>query len=163
MSGMRMKRPGKGSEKLVKKEKTARERTQELVRNAIRKKARKPTKAVRHVVLNVSAWSTEKKYMERHERTYDMFSGIEHSLTKKEMEEKFNKKTKQRWRFAADAARIADESAGSEGCKRRQERRSPQICFWKRTKNRTGKDECQRRSAGFCRVSLVFIRMDTEE
>ena len=68
--------------------------------------------------------------MERHEGTYDMFFGIEHRLRKKEVEEKFNKKTNIRWRFAADGARIADESAGSEDCKRRQERRSPRICLW---------------------------------
>ena len=57
MGGMRKKRPGKGPEKLVNKEKTAKERTQELVRNAIRKKARKPAEAVRFVVLNGSAWT----------------------------------------------------------------------------------------------------------
>ena len=31
-----------------------------------------------------------------------------------ELEEQFNKEAEQGWRFAADAARITDESAGSE-------------------------------------------------
>ena len=33
------------------------------------------------------------------------------------MEEQFNKETKQGWRLAADAARITEDSAGSEECK----------------------------------------------
>ena len=33
---------------------------QELVRNAIRKEARKPTEALRYVVLNVSAWKRKR-------------------------------------------------------------------------------------------------------
>ena len=44
----------------------------------------------------------------------DIFFGIEHRLRKEEMEEQFNKEAKEGWRFAADAARITDETAGSE-------------------------------------------------
>ena len=43
-----------------------------------------------------------------------MFFGIEHRLRKEEMEEHSNKEAKEGWRFAADAARITDERAGSE-------------------------------------------------
>ena len=44
----------------------------------------------------------------------DIFFGFEHRLRKEEMEEQFNKEAKEGWRFAADAARITDERAGSE-------------------------------------------------
>ena len=44
----------------------------------------------------------------------DTFFGIEHRLRKEEMEEQFNKVAKEGWRFAANAARITDETAGSE-------------------------------------------------
>ena len=46
--------------------------------------------------------------------TFDVFFGTEHGRRKAEMEEQFNKETKQGWRFAADSARISDENAGSE-------------------------------------------------
>ena len=39
-------------------------------------------------------------------------------MRNEETKDKFNKEAKQGWRFAADAARITDESAGSEDCKR---------------------------------------------
>ena len=42
----------------------------------------------------------------------DIVFGIEHR--KEEMEEQFNKEAKEGWMFAADAARITDERAGSE-------------------------------------------------
>ena len=58
--------------------------------------------------------STEKKYMRRYKSKCDIFNGIEHRLTKGDMEEQFNKEVKEGWRFAADAARIKDERAGSE-------------------------------------------------
>ena len=38
-------------------------------------------------------------------------------MRKEEVEEQFNKEMKQGWKFAADAVRITDESAGSEDCK----------------------------------------------
>ena len=79
--------------------KTARERTRELGEGG------KHSQATR---------SMEKKYMERYKGTYDMFFGIEHRMRTEEMKEKFNKQAKQVWKFAADAARITDESAGSE-------------------------------------------------
>ena len=40
--------------------------------------------------------------------------GIENRLKEEEMEEQFNREAKERWRFAADAARITDERTGSE-------------------------------------------------
>ena len=52
--------------------------------------------------------------MKRYKGTFDIFSGIEHRMRKEEMEEQFNKEAKQGWRFAADAARMTDEIAGSE-------------------------------------------------
>ena len=44
----------------------------------------------------------------------DIFFGIEHRLRKEEMEEQFNGEAKDRWRFAASAARIPAETAGDE-------------------------------------------------
>ena len=67
--------------------------------------------------LNGSAWSTDKEYMRRDKDSFDNFSGKEHRMRKEEMEEQFNKETKQGWRFAANAARIIDDNAGNEDCK----------------------------------------------
>ena len=52
--------------------------------------------------------------MRRHKGKCAIFFGIEHRLRKEEMEEQFNREAKEGWRFAADAARITDESASSE-------------------------------------------------
>ena len=52
--------------------------------------------------------------MRRYEGTLDIFFGVEHRMKKAELEEQFNKEAKKRWRFAADAARITDENAGTE-------------------------------------------------
>ena len=52
--------------------------------------------------------------MRRYKGKCDIFFGIEHRLRKEEMEEQFSKEAKEGWRFAADAARITDERAGSE-------------------------------------------------
>ena len=52
---------------------------------------RKPAKTVRCVSLNGSAWSVEKKYMERYKGTCDIFLRIEHRTRKEEMEEQFDK------------------------------------------------------------------------
>ena len=65
-------------------------------------------------MLNGSAWNTEKKYMRRYKGTFDIFIGIEHRLRKEEMKEQLDKEAKEGWRFAAGAARITDERAGSE-------------------------------------------------
>ena len=55
------------------------------------------------------------KYMRRNRGTLDTFFGKEHGLRKEQMEEQFKKKkTKEGWRFAADAARMTDENANSE-------------------------------------------------
>ena len=75
---------------------------------------RKEEKNLRCALLNGSASSTERKYMRRCKGTFDVFLGIEHRLRKEEMEEQFNRETKEELRFASDAARIADESASSE-------------------------------------------------
>ena len=55
--------------------------------------------------------------MERYKSTYDIFFGIERRLRREDMEDKFNKKAKQGWRFAADAPVHTNESAGSVDCK----------------------------------------------
>ena len=52
--------------------------------------------------------------MRRYKGTFDIFFGIEHRLRKEEMEEQFNKKTKEGWRFAASAARVTEETTGDE-------------------------------------------------
>ena len=52
--------------------------------------------------------------MRRYKGKCDIFFGIEHRLRREEMEDQFNREAKEGWRFAADAARIADERASSE-------------------------------------------------
>ena len=52
--------------------------------------------------------------MRRYKGKCDIFFGTEHRLKKEEMEEQFTRETKEGWRFAADAAIITDETAGSE-------------------------------------------------
>ena len=52
--------------------------------------------------------------MRRYKGTFDVFFGIEHRMRREEMKEHFNKEANHRWRCAADAARITDETAGSE-------------------------------------------------
>ena len=52
--------------------------------------------------------------MRRYKGTFDIFFGIERRLRKDDMEEQLNKEAKEGWRFAADAARITDERAGSK-------------------------------------------------
>ena len=65
-------------------------------------------------LLNGSAWSTQRKYMSRDIGKCDIFFGMEHRLRTEEMEEQLNREAKKGWRFAADAARITDETGGSE-------------------------------------------------
>ena len=73
----------------------------------IGEKCEQSVKMVRCVVLNGSAWSTEKKHMN------SIFFGIEHKTRKYEMEEQINKEVNEDWRFAADAARVTDVNASS--------------------------------------------------
>ena len=68
---------------------------------------------LRCTLLNGS-WSTEKQKMRRYRGKCDIFFGIEHRLRNEEMEEQFDRKAKEGWRFAADAARITDGNAGTE-------------------------------------------------
>ena len=75
---------------------------------------RKEEKRSRCALLNGSAWSTERKYMRRYKGKCDVFFGIENRLRKEEVEEQVTREAKEGWRFAADAARITDEPAGSE-------------------------------------------------
>ena len=75
---------------------------------------KKQVRAVRCALLNGSAWSTEKKYMRKYKRKSDIFVGMEHRMRKEEMEEQFNKDAKDGWKFAADAATITYQRAGSE-------------------------------------------------
>ena len=66
-------------------------------------------------MLNESARSTKKRNtLRRYKGRCDIFFGTEHRLRKEEMEEQFNREAKEGWRCAADAARITDETAGSE-------------------------------------------------
>ena len=87
---------------------------QEQGKKKNRSEMRKPPKPVRCTLFNGSARCTERKYMRRHKGTFDIFFGNEHRMRREKMEEQFNKETKQGWRFAADAAKITDENAGSE-------------------------------------------------
>ena len=81
-----------------------------------RKETQKESGMVRCILLNGSAWTTEKRE-EVHEKVqgiFDIFFGVEHKMSKEEMEEQFTKEAKQGWRFAADTAIITDENASSE-------------------------------------------------
>ena len=49
------------------------------------------------------------KYVRRFAGAYDIIFEIEHRIRKEAMEEQFNKKAKQGWELATDAARITDE------------------------------------------------------
>ena len=75
---------------------------------------KKEARVVRCALLNGLAWSTEMKYMRRYKGKCDIFFGIEHRLRTAEMEEQFIKEAKEGWSFAANAARITDETTGSE-------------------------------------------------
>ena len=83
-------------------------------KGADRTEMRKEAERLRCTLLNGSAWSTERKYMRRYEGKCDIVFGIEYRLSKEEMEEQFKREGKEGWRFAADAARITHETAGSE-------------------------------------------------
>ena len=75
---------------------------------------KKEAKTYGCTLLDGSAWSTEKMYMRRYKGKCDVFFGIAHRLKKEEMEEQFNREAREGWRYAADAARITDETAGRE-------------------------------------------------
>ena len=75
---------------------------------------KKEAKLLRCTSPNGSAWSTERKYIGRYKGKCDIFFGMEHRLRTEEMEEQFNKEAKEGWMFAANAARIAEETTGSE-------------------------------------------------
>ena len=79
-----------------------------------RAEMKKEAELLRCTLLNGSAWSTERKYMRRYKGKCDIFFGMEHRLRKQEMEETFNKEAKEGWRFAANAAKITEETTGSE-------------------------------------------------
>ena len=69
-----------------------------------RSEMQKKLKMVRCALLNGSAWSTDRKYMRRYRGTFDVLFEIGHRIRREELEEQFNKESKQGWRFAADAA-----------------------------------------------------------
>ena len=75
---------------------------------------KKEAMLLRCTLLNGSVWSTERKYMRRYKGKCDIFFGMERRLVREEMEEQFDKEAKEGWRFAADAARITNERAGTE-------------------------------------------------
>ena len=87
-----------------------------------RSKMKKEAKLLRCTLLNGSAWSTERRYVRSYQGKFDIFFGIEHRLRKEEMVEEFNTEAMEGWRFAADAARTTDETAGSEDRKTRIKR-----------------------------------------
>ena len=91
---------------------------------------KKETELLRCTLLNGSAWSTEKKYMRRYKGKCDVFFGIEHRLKKEETEVQFNREAKEGWRFAADAARITDGTAGSEDRKHKEESLLQSTATW---------------------------------
>ena len=65
---------------------------------------KKEAKLLRCTLLNGSVWRTERKYMRRYKESV-VFSWVLSMV---------NKEANEGWRFAADAARITDETAGIE-------------------------------------------------
>ena len=79
-----------------------------------RTELKKEATYLRCTLLDGSAWSTEEKVHGKMQRKVRcLFFGMEHRLK----EEQFNREAIEGWRFAADAARITDETAGSEARK----------------------------------------------
>ena len=78
-------------------------------------------KETKNTEVHFAEWFSVDKRQEVHEKAQrkvrDLIFGIEHRLRKEEMEEQSIKEAKEGWRFVADAARIIDEAAGSEGRK----------------------------------------------
>ena len=78
-----------------------------------RTEIKKEERRLKCTLLNGSARSTERKYIRRYRATFDIFFG-----DRAQVEEGGNGGAVQQrgegWRFAADAARITDERAGSE-------------------------------------------------
>ena len=150
-------------------------------KGADRTEMRKEAERLRCTLLNGSAWSTERKYMRRYEGKCDIVFGIEHRLSKEEMEEQFKREAKEGWRFAADAARITHETAGSEDRKHTSGgvfiavysnlgavvgEKEGTVASIQRRKNRPsmgkrqGLGKCARRSESF---RLSFGRMDSKK
>ena len=85
------------------------------------------------------------------QRYFDIFFGTDQRMRKEEMEDLFNKETKQGWRFAADASIITDDTAGREDCNHTSDPgtvKTIQGTTWSST------GECQTRYAGVGRVFL---------
>ena len=99
---------------LQKDQKQKHQRKWKWTKGVDRTEMRKEEKRLRCALLNVLAWSTEKKYTRRYKGKCDVFFGREHRLRKEEMEEQFNREAKEGWRFAASGARITEEMAGDE-------------------------------------------------
>ena len=116
---------------------------------------------------------TEKKYVEMHKCTFDIFE-IEHRMKKVELEEQFNKEVKQGWRFAADAANSEDCNHTSDGVFVTidsdlgdvvdKEEGAVMSCRSQGTKDESPKRGLMSEEVyGFRRVLLAFRRMDTEK
>ena len=122
-----------------------------------------------------------KKYMRRYKGMCDIFFGIEHRQRKEEVKDQFNGEAKVEWRFAADAARITDETAGSQDRKHTsggvfvavdsnqgavvgvEEGAIDSIRGNEGRITQAWVNECQRRIACLLGVLLALRRLDSEE
>ena len=120
--------------------------------------ALKPATTMICLLLNGLPWSKENLYMERCKSTYDIIFGIERRLRREDMEDKFNKKAKQGWRFAADAPVQTNESAGSVDCKHTSGGVSLEIDNWLRDRRRRKKKERSRLFLGHeVRIAQAYV------
>ena len=83
-------------------------------KGADRTEMRKEEKRLKCTLLNGSAWSTEKKYMRRYKGTFDIIFGMNTGRGRMKWRGSCIKRPTERWRFAANAARITDETTSSE-------------------------------------------------
>ena len=123
----------------------------------------KEAKLLRCTLQHGSAWSTERKYMRRYKGKCNLFFGIEHRLRKEEMD---NGEATEGWRLAASAARITDETAGSEDHTSRQQPGSRgAVASIPGNEGRLAQafGEFSRRYASFFGVLLALRRVDPEE
>ena len=89
---------------------------QEQGRGEIRSQMRKPPGTV--VPCQMFLRGALRRSIEKVPRYVRHLLRIEHRMRREEMEEQFNNKSQQGWRFAADVGRNTDDKAGSEDRKR---------------------------------------------
>ena len=125
-----------------------------------RKDMQKEAAPERCTLLNGSACSTEKKYMQRYRDTFDIFFRIEHRMRKEKMEEQFNREAKQGWRFAADAEResLTNQQPVKAASIRREESSWQLTAIWGSNRKRRRSDQVHPWNEGRIAQAWVNVR-----